>query len=118
MTLTKDLARFKAKSEELNPYEAHFLLGNPFPGSGETGFDVCTDQDPIKNEFVYQLQNFSTDTKRLRIDGKNGAGKTNILQYFERLADEARWSGLIKKNLSDLCQLSRRELLQHSRTNC
>ena len=97
MTLTKDLALFKAKPEELNPYEIHFLLGNPFPGSGETGFDVCTDQNTIKREFVYQLQNFSTDTKRLRIDGKNGAGKTNILQYFERLTDEARWSGLIKK---------------------
>ncbi len=97
MTLTKDLDLFKAKPEELNPYEKHFLFGNPFPGRGETGFDVCTDQDIVKKEFVYQLQNFSADAKRLRIDGKNGAGKTNILRYFERLTDEARRSKLIKK---------------------
>ena len=32
----------------------------------------------------------------MRINGKNGAGKTNILQYFERLTDEARRSKLIK----------------------
>ena len=96
MTLEKDLSRFENTSQELNPYEKHFLLSNPFPGHGETGFDVCTDQDSIKNEFVYRLLNFSSETKRLRINGKNGAGKTNILQYFERLTDEARRSRLIK----------------------
>ena len=96
MTLKKDLFLFEVEPEELNPYERHFLLENPFPGHGETGFDVCTDQDDIKKKFVSPLRNFSLDAKRLRIDGKNGAGKTNILQYFERLTDEARRSGLIK----------------------
>ena len=96
MTLKRDLSRFGDRSEELNPYENHFLLENPFPGHGETGFDVCTDQDTIKNSFVYTLQNFSSDAKRLRINGKNGAGKTNILRYFEQLTDEARASGFIK----------------------
>ena len=96
MTLKKDLSLFEVDPEELNPYERHFLLENPFPGHGETGFDVCTDQDDIKKKFVSPLRNFSLDAKRLRIDGKNGAGKTNILQYFERLTDEARRSGLIK----------------------
>ena len=95
MTLKKDLSLF-VEPEELNPYERHFLLENPFPGHGETGFDVCTDQDDTKKKFVSPLRNFSLDAKRLRIDGKNGAGKTNILQYFERLTDEARRSGLIK----------------------
>lgn len=96
MTLKKDLSLFGAKSEELNPYERHFLLKNPFPGHGELDSDVCTDQDEIKRKFVHTLQNFSSDTKRLRINGENGAGKTNILQYFERLTDEARRSKLIK----------------------
>ena len=96
MTLKKDLSLFGAKSEELNPYEAHFLLENPFPGHGETGFDVCTDQDEVKKEFIYILRNFSDASKRLRINGKTGAGKTNILQYFEQLTGEARRSKLIK----------------------
>ena len=95
VTLKKDLALFGAKPEELNPYEKEFLLENPFPGHGETGFDVCTDQDEIKKAFAYTLKNFSTEAKRLRINGKNGAGKTNILCYFERLTDEARGSKLI-----------------------
>ena len=96
MTLKNDLSLFGVKPEKLNPYERHFLLENPFPGHGETGFDVCTDQDTIKKAFVYRLQNFSSDAKRLCINGENGAGKTNILRYFERLTDEARRSKLIK----------------------
>ena len=96
MTLEKDLSLFEVEPEELNPYESHFLLENPFPGHGETGFDVCTDQDAVKRDFIYILQNFSSDAKRLRINGKNGAGKTNILRYFEQLTDKARRSGLIK----------------------
>ena len=97
VTLKKDLSLFGVESEELNPYENYFLLENPFPGHGETGFDVCTDQDDIKKSFVYVLQNFSSDAKRLRINGGNGAGKTNILLYFEQLTDKARQSGHIKK---------------------
>ena len=76
--------------------EKHFLLENPFPGHGETRFDVCTDQGDLKNKFVYSLKNFSADAKRLRVNGRNGAGKTNILRYFEKLTDEARRSKLIK----------------------
>ena len=98
MTLKKDLSLFGVESEELNPYEKHFLLRNPFPGHGEDemGFNVCTDQEEIKKAFVYILRDFSADAKRLRINGRTGAGKTNILRYFERLTDEARRSKIIK----------------------
>ena len=98
MTLKKDLSLFGAKSEELNSYEKYFLLRNPFPGhgEGEMEFDVCTDQDEIKKAFVYILRNFSTDAKRLRINGRTGAGKTNILEYFKRLTNEARQGKFIK----------------------
>ena len=98
MTLEKDLSLFEVESEELNPYEKHFLLRNPVPGhgEGEMGFDVCTDQDEIKRAFVYILRDFSTDAKRLRINGRTGAGKTNILEYFKRLTDEARQNKFIK----------------------
>ena len=95
MTFTKDLSRFKGKPKGPNLYEKHFLLKNPFPGHGETNFDVCSDQDGIKNEFIQILGDFSSEAKRLRINGKNGAGKTNILRYFERLTNEARRSKLI-----------------------
>ena len=96
MTLKKDLSLFEVNPEELNPYEEHFLLENPFPGYGEPKFDVCTDQDVIKEAFVYLLRNFSSEAKRLRINGENGAGKTNILLYFEQLTNEARRSRRIK----------------------
>ena len=96
MTLKKDLSLFEVEPEKLNLFEENFLLENPFPGHGETRFDVCTDQEEIKKEFIYLLKNFSSQAKRLRINGRNGAGKTNILQYFERLTDEARRSGFIK----------------------
>ena len=91
MTLEKDLARFQSKPGD-NPYKRYFLLENPFPGSGETDFDVCTDQDAIKGRFVSILQDFPLTAKRLRINGESGAGKTNILRYFERLTDKARRS--------------------------
>ena len=96
MTLTKDLSRFEVDHQELNPYEKHFLLKNPFPGYGDPKFEVCTDQDALKDKFVSTLMNFSTNAKRLRINGENGAGKTNILRYFEKLTDEARRNKLIE----------------------
>ena len=91
MTLEKDLALFQSKPGD-NPYKRYSLLENPFPGSGETDFDVCTDQDAIKGRFVSILQDFPPTAKRLRINGESGAGKTNILRYFERLTDKARRS--------------------------
>lgn len=88
MTLKKDLDLFREPVD--NPYEEYSLLENPFPGYGETGFDVCSDQGEIKEKFVTILQDFSSPAKRLRINGESGAGKTNILRYFEQLTDEAR----------------------------
>ena len=64
VTLEKDLSLFEAKPEELNPYGKYFLRENPFPGYGETGFDVCTDQDAIKKMFVSHLQTFNSEAKR------------------------------------------------------
>lgn len=95
MTLKKDLGELFQSKPVDNPYEAYFLLENPFPGYGETGFDVCSDQGEIKEKFVTILQDFSSTAKRLRINGESGAGKTNILRYFERLTDEARQSRYI-----------------------
>ena len=97
MTLKEDLSSlFEVDPEEPNPYEKYFLLENPFPGYGETVFDVCTNQEIIKENFRDVLQSFSLEAKRLRINGENGAGKTNILRYFEQLTNEARRSKRIK----------------------
>ena len=95
MTLEKDILRFEPESNTFNPYEEHYLRGNPFPGYGETEFDVCTNQDKIRMEFISILRSFSPEAKRLRIDGKNGAGKTNILRYFELLTNAVRRRGSI-----------------------
>ena len=95
VTLHKDLTRLESESNKRNPYEEHYLLKNPFPNSGETALYVCTDQDEIRKEFISVLGNFSSEAKRLRINGTNGAGKTNILKYFELLTNEARERGHI-----------------------
>ena len=95
MTLYKDLAKLKAERSKGNPYEKHYLLKNPFPKRGDTTFFVCTDQEEIKGEFISTLGNFSSEAKRIRINGTNGAGKTNILRYFELLTNEAREVGHI-----------------------
>lgn len=91
MTLNKDVSDlFNEKGK--NPYKKHFLLANPFPGYGEiaSDSDVCTDQVPLKKEFASILLDPFSVAKRLRINGGSGAGKTNILRYFERLTNEAR----------------------------
>lgn len=90
MSIRRDLDLFDIHKEAENPYEKYFLRENPFPGEGETRFDVCSDQDILKKEFVSVLMNFQKETKRLRINGRTGAGKTNILKYFELLTNTAR----------------------------
>lgn len=96
MTLRADLKRFRDADTE-NTYHRYHLLKNPFPAYGDTQADVCTDQEPLKRAVIDRLQNFEIADKRLRINGEYGAGKTNILQYFERLTDEARSEKLIDK---------------------
>lgn len=95
MTLIDDLKLLETAIERPNPYERFFLLENPFPGHGDTRADVCTNQQQIKRAFVDILRNFGPEAKRLRINGESGAGKTNILRYFERLTEEARLRGFI-----------------------
>ena len=89
MTLNKDVSTLFDETGR-NPYKKHFLLANPFPGYGEILSDVCTDQAALKGEFASILRDPFAVAKRLRINGGSGAGKTNILRYFERLTDEAR----------------------------
>ena len=96
MTLRDDLDLIEVESDDFNPFEKHYLMDNPFPGYGETRLDVCFNQKNLKQKFVSVLRNFPQGSKRLLITGKNGAGKTNILRYFELLTDEARRERRIK----------------------
>jgi hypothetical protein len=94
MTRKEDLELFNLQTVD-NPYNSYFLLDNPFPGRGEKPGEVCTNQQEIKRVFANILQSFDTKSKRLRINGESGAGKTNILQYFDRLTEDARSAGRI-----------------------
>ena len=58
MTLRADLERFGSRTPESNPYLEYFLMENPFPVYGEQVFEVCTDQDRIKGEFIRVLDEF------------------------------------------------------------
>jgi hypothetical protein len=95
VSLENDLRSLEEAVGRPNPYEQYHLVDNPFPDHGEERSDVCTDQQGIKREFLTILQQFSPGAKRLRINGGTGAGKTNILRYFESLTREARARGLI-----------------------
>jgi hypothetical protein len=95
MTLKDDLKLLEKAVERPNPYERYHLMENPFPGYGEERSDVCTNQQQIKRAFVDILRDFGSGAKRLRINGESGAGKTNILRYFENLTEEARLLGFI-----------------------
>jgi len=92
-----DQVTFKAFFEKISkdqpesPYEKFMLLSNPFPAAGQFIADICVDQEEVKFEFLRKLQDFYTDGRstRVRITGETGAGKTNILRFFEKQIREA-----------------------------
>lgn len=73
-----------------NPYHEFGLLSNPFPSSGQSNPfpGICVDQDRVKEAFRRNLREIINDSsqpsRRLTLVGSTGAGKTNLLRYFEQ----------------------------------
>ena len=88
----KDL---KQPAEE-SIWHKHCLLRNPFPGSREIIPDVCVSQKEVKDGFRQRLVACYNDKRgdSLHIVGDTGAGKTNILRYYETLINRLRVAGL------------------------
>jgi hypothetical protein len=81
-----------SKKQPKSPYEDFFLPFNPFPATGQFIRGICVDQDKIKREFARTLREFYLDgrARRMTIIGHTGAGKTNLLRFFEQRFRE--WS--------------------------
>ena len=81
-----DLRNEIGKGQPGNPYVDFSLLSNPFPDVGQFISGICVNQDEIKREFVRTLREFYQDerSRRMIILGNTGAGKTNLLRFFEQ----------------------------------
>ncbi len=79
------------QEQPTSPYERFFLLSNPFPAVGEF-HGICVNQDRTKQEFLRTLRELYLhgQSRRLTIVGPTGAGKTNLLRFFEQQLKE--WS--------------------------
>lgn len=90
--LTLDALRDElSEAQPKNPYTGFFLLSNPFPVAG--GFSgICVDQDEVKKEFARTLREFYLDgqSRRMTLVGRTGAGKTNLLKFFQQRFREWR----------------------------
>jgi Cdc6-like AAA superfamily ATPase len=99
-SLFEDVSKEKPK----NPYEDFFLLSNPFPGVGQFFPNICVDQEEVKGEFARTLREFYLDeqSRRMTILGRTGAGKTNLLRFFEQRFKEWREPRQEKQAITDL----------------
>lgn len=81
-----------SKEQPKSPYEDFSLPFNPFPAAGQFIPGICVDQDEIQREFVRTLREFYVDgrARRMTILGDTGAGKTNLLKFFQQQFDEWR----------------------------
>ena len=87
-----------------NPYEDFFLLSNPFPTLGGQFYGICVDQESVKGEFTRVLRDFYLDSQLhvMTMLGNTGAGKTNMLRFFERTLRSWREPSSEKKAITDL----------------
>lgn len=103
--LTLDDLRNKiGKGQPGNPWVNFSLLSNPFPDVGQFIPGICVNQDKIKREFVRTLLEFYQDerSRRMIILGSTGAGKSNLLRFFEQELREWHEPSPGKQTITDL----------------
>jgi Cdc6-like AAA superfamily ATPase len=102
-------ALFEEVSEKQpkSPYEDFFLPSNPFPAVGQFIPGICVDQDEIKQEFARTLREFYVDerARRMTIVGSTGAGKTNLLRFFQQQLEKWREPQPGRRPITDLFTL-------------
>lgn len=105
--LFEEVSRAQPKS----PYEDFALPFNPFPALGQFIPGICVDQDEIKREFARTLRESYLDgrARRMAILGRTGAGKTNLLKFFEQQIRAAREPRTERSTITDLFPLFVRE---------
>jgi hypothetical protein len=113
MTLENDLDQFRESSQLENPYLKHNLLSNPFPNVGEPPTEVLSNQKIVKDTFFKKIKEFGEDTANLTIRGVNGAGKTNILYYFDAFLKEAKKRKILPKILYSIYVVAQEDDYTH-----
>jgi len=93
-----------SRTQPRSPYEDFSLLVNPFPATGQFISGICVDQDRIKQEFARTMREFYLDerARRMTIVGRTGAGKTNLLKFFEQQFKEWREPRQGRRPITDL----------------
>jgi hypothetical protein len=109
MTFEKDLDKFKESTNSENPYLKYNLLNNPFPGVGEEPTEVLSNQEVVKELFFNKIRGFGENTGNLTIRGVNGAGKTNILYYFDAFLKEAKKRKILPQILYSIYVVAQEE---------
>jgi Cdc6-like AAA superfamily ATPase len=100
-----------SKTQPKSPYEDFALPFNPFPAVGQFIPGICVNQDKIKREFARTLRESYLDGRgsRMTILGNTGAGKTNLLRFFEQQMREAREPHPGRSAIADLFSIFVRE---------
>ncbi len=95
-----------SQKQPQSPYQKYYFLSNPFPAGGQANPfpGICIDQDNIKREFARTLRELYLDgqSKRMAILGSTGAGKTNLLRFFEQQIRAQRESQIDRSPITDL----------------
>jgi len=80
------------KKQPKSLYDDFSLPFNPFPTAGQFIPDICVDPDEVKREFARTLREFCPDgrARRMTLMGRMGAGKRNLLRFFEQRLREWR----------------------------
>lgn len=106
-----DLREELSKEQPKNPYLDSCLISNPFPPEGQFIPGICADQDDIKSEFARTLREFylGGQARRMTIIGRTGAGKTNLLRFFEQQLGEWRKPDPDRRAVIDLFTIFIRE---------
>jgi hypothetical protein len=109
-TLDSLLAEF-GKQQPVSPYAGFSLPFNPFPAAGQFIPGICVNQERIKQELVRTLREFYADgrARRMIITGRTGAGKTNLLRFFEQQFREWREPHADRPTITDLYSIFVRE---------
>ena len=86
MSLRERMRRTDARSWERGRYEKYGVIDNPFPAAGQPSGHPRM-EDEIDDEMEHRVRRFETDdhaSQVLVVEGIQGVGKTNLLNYYEQ----------------------------------
>jgi len=86
MSLRERIGQVSSTSNETNYFEVYGIEGNPFPSAGQPSGHPRM-EDEIDLEFAKRVSKFELGDRPsqiLLVEGTQGVGKTNLLNYYER----------------------------------